>query len=89
METNKLYNIAENNGITIDFISLCENPALSLEYGGKYGVLVTVLGIFTGALCLNLVDKLVSEGMGKSDAKSLVKKLQKNFSATTLMLQSN
>jgi len=31
----------------------------SLEYGGKYGVLVTVLGIFTGALCLNLVDKLV------------------------------
>ena len=35
METSKLYNIAENNGITVDFVSLCENPALSLEYGGK------------------------------------------------------
>ena len=31
----------------------------SVEYGGKFGLLVTVAGIFTGALCLNLVDKLV------------------------------
>lgn len=31
----------------------------SLEYGGKYGVLITVAGIFTGAICLNLIDKLV------------------------------
>ena len=31
----------------------------SLEYGGKYGILVTVAGIFAGALCLNLIDKLV------------------------------
>ncbi|MBE6679495.1 MAG: ZIP family metal transporter [Ruminococcaceae bacterium] len=31
----------------------------SIEYGGKYGVVVTVLGIFSGALCLNLIDKLV------------------------------
>ena len=31
----------------------------SLEYGGKYGVLITVVGIFTGAICLNLIDKLV------------------------------
>ncbi len=31
----------------------------SLEFGGKYGVLVTVAGIFTGAVCLNLIDKLV------------------------------
>ena len=31
----------------------------SLEYGGKFGLLITVLGIFAGALCLNLVDKLV------------------------------
>ncbi len=29
------------------------------EYGGKYGILVTVAGIFVGAVCLNLVDKLV------------------------------
>lgn len=31
----------------------------SLEYGGKYGVLITVVGIFAGAVCLNLIDKLV------------------------------
>ena len=31
----------------------------SLEYGGKFGLLVTVAGIFAGAVCLNLVDKLV------------------------------
>lgn len=31
----------------------------SLEYGGKYGIITTVAGIFAGALCLNLIDKLV------------------------------
>ena len=31
----------------------------SLEYGGKFGILITVVGIFAGALCLNLIDKLV------------------------------
>ncbi len=31
----------------------------SLEYGGKWGLLITVAGIFAGALCLNLMDKLV------------------------------
>ena len=31
----------------------------SLEYGGKFGLLVTVAGIFAGAFCLNLIDKLV------------------------------
>lgn len=31
----------------------------SLEFGGKYGIFITVAGIFTGALCLNLIDKLV------------------------------
>lgn len=31
----------------------------SLEYGGEYGIIITVVGIFAGALCLNLVDKLV------------------------------
>ena len=31
----------------------------SLEYGGEYGIITTVIGIFVGALCLNLVDKLV------------------------------
>ena len=31
----------------------------SVEYGGKYGIIITVVGIFFGALCLNLIDKLV------------------------------
>jgi ZIP family zinc transporter len=31
----------------------------SVEYGGKFGLLITVAGIFVGALCLNLVDKAV------------------------------
>ena len=31
----------------------------SLEYGGKLGILITVGGIFAGALCLNLIDRLV------------------------------
>lgn len=31
----------------------------SVEYGGKWGLLITVVGIFVGAVCLNLIDKLV------------------------------
>ena len=31
----------------------------SVEYGGNFGLITTTLGIFAGALCLNLVDKLV------------------------------
>ena len=31
----------------------------ALEHGGRTGLLITVLGIFAGALCLNLIDKLV------------------------------
>ncbi|MBP3936583.1 MAG: ZIP family metal transporter [Clostridia bacterium] len=31
----------------------------SLEYGGEWGLLITVAGIFVGAVCLNLIDKLV------------------------------
>ena len=31
----------------------------SLEYGGKYGLVITIAGIFVGAFCLNLIDKLV------------------------------
>jgi len=31
----------------------------SVEYGGKFGILYAVAGIFTGAVCLNLIDKLV------------------------------
>ena len=31
----------------------------AVEYGGQWGLLYAVPGIFVGALCLNLVDKLV------------------------------
>ena len=31
----------------------------SLEYADKFGLLVTITGIFVGAICLNLIDKLV------------------------------
>ena len=30
----------------------------AVEYGGKYGLLITVVGIFVGAAALNLTDKL-------------------------------
>ena len=31
----------------------------SLEYGGKFSVIITVAGIFCGAVCLNLLDRVV------------------------------
>lgn len=31
----------------------------SLDYGGKYGIIVTVLGIFAGAVAISLLDRLV------------------------------
>ncbi len=31
----------------------------SLEYGGRYSIAVTIVGIFAGAVCLNGADKLV------------------------------
>lgn len=31
----------------------------SLDYGGKWSMVVTIVGIFAGAVCLNLIDKLV------------------------------
>ena len=31
----------------------------SVEHGGKFGLIYAVAGIFAGALCLNLIDKLV------------------------------
>ncbi len=31
----------------------------SLDYGGRFGIIITIAGIFAGALCLNLIDKLV------------------------------
>ena len=31
----------------------------SLEYGGKFGLVYTITGVFAGALCVNLFDRLV------------------------------
>ena len=31
----------------------------SLEYGGKFGIIITVAGIFVGAFALNVIDKIV------------------------------
>ena len=31
----------------------------SVEYGGEYGLLITVAGVFVGAVSLNLIDRLV------------------------------
>jgi len=31
----------------------------SLELGGKFSILITVAGVFCGALCLNVIDKIV------------------------------
>ncbi len=48
----------------------------SVEYGGKYGLLIAIAGIFTGAVALNGVDKLVphlhklSGGLGEEEHKN-------------------
>ena len=31
----------------------------SVEYGGKWGLLITIAGVFVGAVCLNLFDRVV------------------------------
>ncbi len=31
----------------------------SLDYGGKYSLLVTIAGVLCGAVCINLIDKIV------------------------------
>ena len=31
----------------------------SMEYGGKYALVITITGLFAGAICLNLIDRLV------------------------------
>ena len=55
----------------------------SVEYGGKWGIAITVLGIFAGALCLNLVDKVVPHlhKMAGDDIES-----HKNSSLSKVML---
>ena len=42
----------------------------SIDYGGKYGLFITVGGIFAGAVCLNLIDKLVPH-LHKTEGRDL------------------
>ena len=52
----------------------------SIEYGGKYKLLVTVLGIFAGAFSLSLIDKLVPHlhKMAESDDEEKHRKSEIN-----------
>ena len=53
----------------------------SVDYGGKYGIVIAVVGIFAGALCLNLTDRLVphmhklSDGGGTAEEKQRLSKV--------------
>lgn len=54
----------------------------SIEYGGKYGVITTVAGIFAGALFLNLVDRIVPHlhrlmGFGEDEEEHRKSRLDK------------
>ena len=42
----------------------------ALEYGGKYGVFITVMGVFAGALSLFVLDRLLPALHGASDGFS-------------------
>ena len=47
----------------------------SVEYGGKGGLVITVAGIFTGALCLNLIDRLVGVELEKHHGNANLNKV--------------
>ena len=47
----------------------------SVEYGGKYGLITTVLGIFAGALALNLIDNIVPPANANAKGKIAVERL--------------
>ena len=54
----------------------------SLSYGGKTSIIITILGIFVGALCINLIDKLVPHlhklsGIDQESHPDKVKQLNK------------
>ena len=59
----------KNNRVVIGSLSFAAGVMLSaavigliipsIEHGGKFGILVTVAGVFCGALCVNVIDKLM------------------------------
>ena len=53
-----------------------------MEYGGKFGLLYTIAGVFAGALCVNLFDRLVPHlhrlsGMDQEQHPAETQKLNK------------
>ncbi len=57
----------------------------SLEYGGKWAILITIVGIFCGALCINLIDKLVPH-LHKLTGAELEKHPEKTQSLNKVLL---
>ena len=57
----------------------------SLEYGGKWGILITIAGIFCGAVCINLIDKLVPH-LHKLTGAELEKHPEKTESLNKVLL---
>ena len=63
----------------------------SVEYGGKYGLIITVAGVFAGALCLNLIDKLVPHmhSLMGTDPEKPIAITQKRALGFSLMIPSS
>ena len=40
----------------------------SIDYGGRFGVLIATAGIFVGALCLDMIDRLILRRVGVGTA---------------------
>lgn len=57
----------------------------SIEYGGKYGLLITVAGVFVGAVCLNLIDRLVPH-LHKITGKDLEEHKKSNLNKVLLFV---
>ena len=59
----------------------------SIEYGGDSGIWITILGIFTGAICLNLIDKLVPH-LHKMAGKDIEDHNNKNLGKVMLFVMA-
>ena len=59
----------------------------SREYGGENGIWITILGIFTGAICLNLIDKLVPH-LHKMAGKDIEDHNNKNLGKVMLFVMA-
>ena len=59
----------------------------SIEYGGENGIWMTILGIFAGAVCLSLIDKLVPH-LHKMADKDIEKHDNKNLGKVLLFVMA-